>query len=98
MSCVYADHREGEAELVLEGVDIKGGNISLMLDEAGEKEYLDTGKIPRTIPTGFSGAAPTVENAPPRFLPGCRVNTITDGMMHQLEARFGVKGPEGCLS
>ena len=27
-----------------------------------------------------------------------RVNTITDEMMHQLEARFGVKGREGYLS
>ena len=26
-----------------------------------------------------------------------RVNTITDDMMHQLEARFGVKGREGYL-
>ena len=26
-----------------------------------------------------------------------RVNTITDDMMHQLEARFGVKGRDGYL-
>ena len=27
-----------------------------------------------------------------------RVNTITDEQMHQLEARFGVKGREGYLA
>ena len=31
-----------------------GGNISLLLDEADVKEYLDTEKVLRTIPTGFS--------------------------------------------
>ncbi len=31
-----------------------GGNISLLLDEAEVKEYLDTGKVIRSIPTGFS--------------------------------------------
>ena len=30
-----------------------GGNISLMLDEAEAREYLDPDKILRTIPTGF---------------------------------------------
>ena len=30
-----------------------GGNISLLLDESEVKEYLDTGKVLRTIPTGF---------------------------------------------
>ena len=73
MSCVYDNPREGEAELVLDGVDIKDGNISLLLDGAEEKEYLDTGKVLRTIPTGFSEAAPTVENTPPSSLPTCRV-------------------------
>ena len=36
-----------------------GGNISLLLDEAEVKEYLDTGKVLRAIPTGFS--APELE-------------------------------------
>ena len=31
-----------------------GGNISLLLDEADVKDYLDTEKVLRTIPTGFS--------------------------------------------
>ena len=31
-----------------------GGNISLLLDEAQVAEYLDTDKVLRTIPTGFS--------------------------------------------
>ena len=31
-----------------------GGNISLLLDEAEVKEYLDTEKVLRKIPTGFS--------------------------------------------
>ena len=34
-----------------------GGNISLMLDEAEVKDYLDTSKVIRTIPTGFTCAA-----------------------------------------
>ena len=36
-----------------------GGNISLLLDEAEAKEYLDTDAVLRTIPTGFS--APELE-------------------------------------
>ena len=36
-----------------------GGNISLRLDEAEAAEYLDTEKVLRTIPTGFS--APTLD-------------------------------------
>ena len=36
-----------------------GGNISLLLDEKEVKEYLDTDKVLRTIPTGFS--APELE-------------------------------------
>ena len=35
-----------------------GGNISLLLDEAEVKEYLDTDKVLRTYETGF--AAPTL--------------------------------------
>ena len=31
-----------------------GGNISLLLDDADVKEYLDTERVLRTIPTGFS--------------------------------------------
>ena len=31
-----------------------GGNISLMLDRNEAEEYLDTGKVLRTIPTGFT--------------------------------------------
>ena len=31
-----------------------GGNISLLLDEAQVKEYLDTDQVIRCIPTGFS--------------------------------------------
>ena len=31
-----------------------GGNISLLLDETQVKEYLDTDKVLRPIPTGFS--------------------------------------------
>ena len=34
-----------------------GGNISLLLDEAEVKEYLDTENVLRTIPTGFSAPA-----------------------------------------
>ena len=36
-----------------------GGNISLLLDEAEVKEYLDADRVLRTIPTGFS--APELE-------------------------------------
>ena len=36
-----------------------GGNISLLLDEADVKEYLDTAKVLRTLPTGFE--APELE-------------------------------------
>ena len=36
-----------------------GGNISLLLDEAEITPYLDTGKVLRTIPTGFSAPALT---------------------------------------
>jgi len=36
-----------------------GGNISLLLDEAEVKEYLDTKKVLRAIPTGFE--APELE-------------------------------------
>ncbi len=36
-----------------------GGNISLLLDEKEVKEYLDTDKVLRTIPTGF--LAPELE-------------------------------------
>ena len=35
------------------------GNISLMLEEEEVSEYLDTGKVLRTIPTGFT--APEME-------------------------------------
>lgn len=31
-----------------------GGNVSLMLDETEVAQYLDTGKVLRTIPTGFA--------------------------------------------
>jgi rhamnulose-1-phosphate aldolase len=34
-----------------------GGNISLMLDEKEVAEYLDTNKVLRTIPTGFTAPA-----------------------------------------
>ena len=34
-----------------------GGNISVLLDEAELSPYLDTGKVLRTIPTGFSTPA-----------------------------------------
>ena len=36
-----------------------GGNISLLLDEADVREYLDTDNVLRTIPTGFE--APELE-------------------------------------
>ena len=36
-----------------------GGNISLLLEEAKVSEYLDPGKVLRTVPTGFS--APELE-------------------------------------
>ena len=36
-----------------------GGNVSVLLDEAVVKEYLDTAQVIRTIPTGF--AAPALE-------------------------------------
>ena len=36
-----------------------GGNISLLLDEAEIAQYLDTGEVLRTIPTGF--AAPKLD-------------------------------------
>jgi len=36
-----------------------GGNISLLLDEAQVSDYVDTNKVIRTIPTGFS--APELE-------------------------------------
>ena len=36
-----------------------GGNISVLLDEAELSPYLDTGKVLRTIPTGFSAPALT---------------------------------------
>ena len=73
MSCVYDNPREGEAELVLDGVDIKEGNISLLLDEAEEKEYLDTGKVLRTIPTGFWGCTDGGKYTSEFSLPTCRV-------------------------
>ena len=34
-----------------------GGNISCLLDEAEAAEYLDLGRVIRTIPTGFDAAA-----------------------------------------
>ena len=34
-----------------------GGNISLLLDEAEVKEFLDTETVIRTIPTGFTAPA-----------------------------------------
>ena len=34
-----------------------GGNISMMLDEDQVMDYLDTGRVLRTIPTGFTCAA-----------------------------------------
>ena len=34
-----------------------GGNVSVMLDEAVLKEYLDTDRVLRTIPTGFAAPA-----------------------------------------
>ena len=33
-----------------------GGNISLLLEEADVKDYLDTDAVIRAIPTGFSRA------------------------------------------
>ena len=62
-----------------------GGNISLLLDEAEVKEYVDTAKVLRAIPTGFE--APQMDG---RYFLVTSTGSYFKNVQYDLETNLGL--------